>query len=167
MFGDFALDGFGGVHLFYDATDSFERLRYIKTPQQANAKWVASTSTGEQTWVDNLTRTTKPIVQAAIDSRAKMQQRFAQATQPGGKWETNLTAVTDAGIKQAATLKRAHYTTGVQDGSAKQLASITKIINYETQALTQLTPKSQAGSGKTRMNEWFDLMSAASGTLGA
>jgi len=159
--------GIGGAHLQRDDSPGYSTLRFIKTPQQANAKWVASTSTGEQTWVDNLNATQKPIVQAAVDARAKMQTRFAAATAPGGVWETHLLAVTDQGVKSAATAKRANYSTGVGQASQKQLRAITKIIAYETQALTQLTSKSQAGSGKTRMNEWFDLMSAAAGTLGA
>ena len=138
----------------------------MKTAAQGNAKWVASTSTGEQTWVDNLNSTSKPIVQAAIDSRSKMQSRFTAATNPGGTWERHLQAVGDAGVKAAATRKRANYTTGVGQASAKQLASMQKIIAYETTALSQLSAKSVA-SGKTRMNEWYDLMSAAAGTLGA
>ncbi len=139
----------------------------MKTAQQANQKWVASTAVGEQTWADNLNSTQKPIVQSAIASRSKMQAAFAQATAPGGSWETHLNAVGDAGIKQAALAKKGNYTTGVQQGSAAQLASITKIIAYEAAGLNTLTPKSQAGSGKTRMNEWFDYMSAGRGTLGA
>lgn len=167
MFDEVIFPSFGVAHLQREDEFTFDRLRFIKTPAQANAKWVASTSTGEQTWVDNLNATNKPIVQAAVDARAKMQTRFAAATAPGGKWETRLLAVTDQGVKSAATAKRANYSTGVGQASQKQLRAITKIIAYETQALTQLTSKSQAGSGKTRMNEWFDLMSAAAGTLGA
>lgn len=138
----------------------------MKTAAQGNAKWIASTSTGEQTWVDNLASTSKPIVQAAIDSRAKMQSRFASATAPGGTWERHLQAVGDAGVKAAAARKRTNYSTGVQQAGPKQLASMQKIIAYETTALTQLSSKAIA-SGKTRMNEWYDLMSAAAGTLGA
>jgi hypothetical protein len=167
MDSDFGTPTLGTSHHFAETNVSFERLRYIKTPQQANAKWVASTSTGEATWADNLQRTTKPIVQSAIDARPKMQQRFNEATQPGGRWETRLQAVGDAGIKAAANAKRGNYSQGVQQGSAKQLAAITKILAYEAQALGQLSPKSGAGSGRTRMNEWYDLMSAARGTLGA
>lgn len=163
--GDFAL-GFG-QHEHHYFPSSGDRLRYIKTPQQANAKWVASTSTGQETWATNLASTTKPIVQAALDARPKMQANFSAATQPGGVWERRLQAVGDAGIKQAAQNKKGNYATGVQQASAKQLKAITNILNYEATALGQLTPKSGTGSGRTRMNEWFDLMSAARGTLGA
>jgi hypothetical protein len=138
-----------------------------KTPQQAAAKWDASTAQGQQVWLTNLQSTQKPIVQSAIAARAKMQANWNTATQPGGVWETRLTAVGDAGIKQAAGQKAQNYSTGVQQAQPKFLAAITKIIAYENQALGQLSPKSGAGSGRTRMNEWFDLMSAARGTLGA
>ena len=65
----------------------------MKTPQQAAAKWDASTSQGQQTWVDNLTRTTKPIVAAAVAQRAVMQSNFNAATAPGGRWQSRLEAV--------------------------------------------------------------------------
>ncbi len=74
----------------------------MKTPQQAAAKWDASTSVGQQTWLTNLQNTQKPIVSAAIANRAVMQANFAQATQPGGIWEQRLSAVGDAGVKAAA-----------------------------------------------------------------
>jgi hypothetical protein len=138
----------------------------VKTAAQANAKWVASTSIGESTWATNLGNTTKPIAQAAVDARSKMQQRFAAATAPGGVWERHLLARGDGYIKSQAEKLKANYSTGVANASAKQLASITKIIAYEQNALTQLSSKATA-SGKTRMNEWYDLMSAAAGTLGA
>ena len=56
-----------------------------KTPQQAAQKWDASTSVGQQTWLQNLQATTKPIVASAIAQRAVMQSNFSQATQPGGR----------------------------------------------------------------------------------
>jgi hypothetical protein len=139
----------------------------VKTPAQANAKWVASTAVGQGTWLANLQSTQKPIVSAAIQARAKMQSAFQLATAPGGSWETHLNAVGDAGIKAAAAAKQNNYGNGVQQASAKQLASITKIIAYEQAGLATLTPKSAAGSGKLRMTEWFDYMSAGRGTLGA
>lgn len=139
----------------------------MKTPAQAAAKWNGSTSTGQQTWVDNLNATTKPIVQAAIDARGKMQAAFQAATQPGGPWERHLAAVGDGGVKQAARDKAGNYSTGVSQAQPKFLAAITKILAYEQAGLQTLTPKSQAGSGRTRMNEWFDYMSAGKGTLGA
>lgn len=139
----------------------------MKTAAQGNAKWIASTAQGAETWATNLGNTTKPIVASAIAARGKMQANFSTATQAGGSWETRLTAVGDAGIKAAAAAKQANYSTGVSNASSKQLASITKILAYEAAGLPTLTPKSQAGSGKTRMTEWFDYMSAGRGTLGA
>lgn len=139
----------------------------MKTPAQANAKWVASTAQGQQTWATNLQNTTKPITQAAVDARGKMQANFATATAAGGSWERNLLAGGDSYVKSQAAKLAQNYSTGVGNASAKQLASITKIIAYEQAGLSTLTPKSQAGSGKTRMNEWFDYMSAGKGTLGA
>jgi hypothetical protein len=157
----------GGSHLYRFEPESGDRLRYIKSPQQANAKWVASTSVGQDTWATNLQQTTKPIVSAAIQARSKMQSNFQAATAPGGIWERRLEQVGDAGIKSAAVAKKGNYATGVQQASAKQLSSITKILAYEAAGLGTLTPKSGAGSGRTRMNEWFDYMSAGRGTLGA
>lgn len=139
----------------------------MKTAAQANAKWVASTAQGQPTWLANLQGTQKPIVSAAIAARAKMQANWATAVAPGGSWETHLTAVGDAGVKAAAGAKQNNYGAGVQQASGKQLASITKILAYEAAGLSTLTPKSTPGSGKTRMTEWFDYMSAGRGTLGA
>lgn len=140
-----------------------------KTPQQANAKWIASTSTGEQTWAENLQQTTKPIVSAAIAARDRMQAHFNQATQPGGSWQTNLENVGDQGIKQAAVAKKANYTTGVQQAGAKQLAAITKVIAYEQAGLPAIyaMPKGGQANAKARMNAWSDYMAAGKGQLGA
>lgn len=157
----------GGSHMFYVEPESFDRLRYIKTPQQAATKWDSSTSTGQATWLQNLQSTQKPIVSAAIAARSKMQANFSTATQPGGSWDTHLNAVGDQGIKNAAAAKQGNYTLGVQQGQGNFLTAITKILAYEQAGLGTLTSKSQAGSGKTRMNEWFDYMSAGRGTLGA
>lgn len=139
----------------------------MKTAAQASAKWNSGTAGAEQTWVDNLNSTTKPIVSAAIAARPKMQANWLASIAAGGAWETHLNAVGDGGIKQAATAKKTNYTTGTQQGQGAFLAAITKIIAYEQAGLATLTPKSTAGSGKTRMNEWFDYMSAGRGTLGA
>jgi hypothetical protein len=139
----------------------------VKTAAQGNAKWIASTSTGTETWATNLQNTTKPITQAAVDARGKMQTNFATATQPGGKWERHLLAGGDGYVKSQAQAKKQNYANGVQQGSAKQLAALTKIIQYEQAGLNTLTPKSQPGSGRARMNEWYDYMSAGAGTLGA
>ena len=62
----------------------------MKTADQAAKKWDASTSVGQQTWLENLQGTTKPIVAAAIAARSPMQSNFATATQPGGVWESRL-----------------------------------------------------------------------------
>lgn len=139
----------------------------MKTAAQANAKWVASTAQGQGVWLQNLQGTTKPIVASAIAARGKMQSAWNAATAPGGKWETHLNAVGDVGVKAAAAAKQNNYGNGVAQASAKQLASITKILAYEAAGLATLTPKSQAGSGRTRMNEWHDYMLAGAGTLGA
>jgi hypothetical protein len=140
-----------------------------KTPQQANAKWVASTSQGTQTWVDNLNSTTKPIVSAAIANRTVMQANFAQSTQPGGQWERNLSAVGDAGIKQAAREKAQNYTNGVTQGAAKQLAAITKIIAYEQAGLPAIygMASGTTAAGIARASAWINYMAAGKGQLGA
>jgi hypothetical protein len=140
-----------------------------KTAAQANEKWVASTSQGTQTWVDNLNSTTKPIVAAAIANRNVMQANFSQATQPGGQWERNLSAVGDAGIKAAARAKSGNYTTGVQQGAGKQLASITKILAYENAGLPAIyaMPSGTTGAGIARASAWITYMAAGKGQLGA
>lgn len=166
---DFLSDGpaLGGAHLSRFEPDSFDRPRYIKTPAQANAKWVASTATGQQTWVDNLNSTTKPITQAAVNARQLMQARFLASTAAGGPWETHLLARGDGYVKSQATKLAQNYGTGVAGASAKQLAAITKIIAYEATGLTQLPAKGGPGTGKARMDAWFDYMSAGRGSLGA
>jgi len=141
----------------------------VKTPQQANQKWIASTSVGEQTWVQNLQSTTKPIVQAAVAQRAVMQANFNQATAPGGRWQTALEAVGDAGIKSAAQAKAGNYSTGVQQAGPKQLAAITKIMAYEAAGLPAIyaMPKGTTAAGVARASAWIQYMAAGKGQLGA
>lgn len=141
----------------------------MKTPQQAAQKWDASTSVGQQTWLDNLQRTTKPIVGAAVAQRSVMQSNFQQATAPGGVWQTRLEAVGDAGIKQAAQAKAGNYSTGVSQAQPKFLAAITKIIAYEQAGLPQIysMPKGTTAAGIARATAWIQYMAAGKGQLGA
>lgn len=141
----------------------------MKTPQQAAAKWDASTSVGQTTWLQNLQATTKPIVQAAINQRAVMQANFSASTQPGGRWETRLSAVGDAGVKQAAAAKAGNYSTGVQQAQPKFLAAITKIIAYESAGLPAIyaMPSGTTAAGVARASAWIQYMAAGKGQLGA
>jgi hypothetical protein len=141
----------------------------VKTPQQAAQKWDASTSQGQQTWVDNLTRTTKPIVAAAVAQRGIMQSNFQAATAPGGIWQSRLEAVGDAGIKSAAAAKAANYGTGVSQAQPKFLAAITKILAYEAQGLPAIyaMPKGTTAAGVARASAWIQYMAAGKGQLGA
>jgi hypothetical protein len=141
----------------------------VKTPAQAAAKWQASTSVGQQTWVDNLSATTKPIVQAAINQRSVMQANFAASTQPGGRWENNLNAVGDSGIKAAAREKAGNYSTGVAQGVGKFTTSIGKIIAYEQQGRPAIyaMPSGSTAAGVARASAWIQYMAAGKGQLGA
>ena len=141
----------------------------MKTPQQAATKWNNSTATGEQTWVDNLQATTKPIVAAAVAQRSVMQANFAAATAPGGRWQSNLEAVGDSGIKAAAKAKSANYGTGVQQAQPKFLSSITKIIAYEAAGLPAIyaMPSGTTAAGIARATAWIQYMAAGKGQLGA
>ena len=140
-----------------------------KTPQQALAKWEASTSVGQATWLTNLQSTTKPIVQAAINQRAVMQANFNQATQPGGVWETNLAKVGDAGVKSAAAAKANNYGQGVSQGAAKFSSAITKILAYENAGLPAIyaMPSGTTQAGVARASAWIQYMAAGKGQLGA
>jgi hypothetical protein len=140
-----------------------------KTPQQAAAKWDASTSLGATAWLQGLQQTTKPIVQAAINNRATMQSNFNAATQPGGLWETRLSAVGDAGIKSAAAAKSGNYATGVSQAQPKFLAAITKIIAYENAGLPAIyaMPSGTTAAGVARASAWIQYMAAGKGQLGA
>lgn len=141
----------------------------MKTAAQAAAKWDQSTAVGQQTWVDNLQRTTKPIVAAAIAQRGVMQAAFAQATAPGGRWERALEAVGDAGIKAAAAAKAGNYGTGVSQAQPKFAAAITKILAYEAAGLPAIysMPSGTTAAGVARATAWIQYMAAAKGTLGA
>jgi hypothetical protein len=141
----------------------------MKTPQQAAAKWDSSTAQGQQTWLENLQRTTKPIVSAAIAQRATMQSNFSQATAPGGRWERNLEAVGDAGVKSAAGAKQANYGSGVSQAQPKFLAAITKVMAYEAAGLPAIyaMPKGTTQAGIARATAWIQYMAAGKGQLGA
>jgi len=140
-----------------------------KTPQQAAAKWDASTSLGGPAWLQGLQSTTKPIVQAAINNRAQMQANFNQATQPGGLWESRLSAVGDAGIKQAAAAKSSNYANGVSQAQPKFLSAITKILAYENAGLPAIyaMPSGTTAAGVARASAWIQYMAAGKGQLGA
>ena len=140
-----------------------------KTPQQAAAKWDASTSTGQANWLQGLQQTTKPIVAAAVAQRAVMQSNFNQATQAGGIWQSRLEAVGDGGIKQAAAAKQGNYGTGVTQAQPKFLAAITKILQYEQAGLPAIysMPSGTTAAGIARASAWITYMAAGKGSLGA
>ena len=141
----------------------------MKTAQQAAAKWDASTSTGQQTWLQNLQGTTKPIVASAVAARGAMQANFAAATAAGGVWQRRLEAVGDSGIKSAAAAKANNYATGVQQAQPKFLAAITKILAYEAAGLPAIysMPSGTTQAGINRAVAWIQYMAAGRGTLGA
>jgi len=140
-----------------------------KTPAQANEKWVASTSIGQQAWLQGLQSTTKPIVGAAVANAGAAISNYSAALAPGGVWQRNLEAVGDAGIKAAAQAKAQNYTTGVQQGASKQLASITKIMAYENAGLPAIyaMPSGTTAAGIARATAWIQYMAAGRGQLGA
>src|SRR5215469_18188716 len=140
-----------------------------KTPAQANEKWVASTSIGQQAWLQGLQSTTKPIVGAAVANAGAAISNYSAALAPGGVWQRNLEAVGDAGIKAAAQAKAQNYTTGVQQGQPKFLAAITKIIAYENAGLPQIyaMPSGTTAAGIARASAWIQYMAAGKGQLGA
>lgn len=141
----------------------------MKTPQQAAQKWDASTSQGQSVWLQNLQSTTKPIVGAAVANRAVMQSNFAQATQPGGIWQSRLESVGDAGIKAAAAAKANNYSTGVTQAQPKFLSAITKILAYESAGLPAIysMPSGTTAAGIARASAWITYMAAGKGSLGA
>ena len=141
----------------------------MKTPQQAAAKWDASTAVGQATWLQNLQATTKPIVAAAVANAGVAVSNYSQALQPGGTWQRSLEAVDDAGIKAAAAAKQQNYTTGVQQAQPKFLSAITKIIAYEQQGLPQIysMPSGTTAAGIARASAWIQYMAAGKGQLGA
>jgi len=141
----------------------------MKTAAQAAAKWAASTSQGQQTWVDNLSSTTKPIVQAAINNRAIAVTKYTAALQPGGIWEQHLLAVGDAGVKQGARDKAANYGAGVSQAVPKFTSAIGKIIQYEQAGLGAIysMPSGTIAASKARASAWIDYMHAGKGQLGA
>lgn len=141
----------------------------MKTAAQAAAKWDASTAQGQQTWLQNLQQTTKPITAAAVAQRAVMQSNFQSATAPGGVWESRLTAVGDAGIKAAAAAKANNYATGVQQAQPKFQAAITKILAYEAAGLPAIEsmPSGTTEAGVARASAWIRYMAAGKGQLGA
>ena len=140
-----------------------------KTPQQAAAKWDASTALGQTAWLQGLQSTTKPIVGTAVARAGVAVANYGAALAPGGVWQRRLEAVGDSGIKAAAAAKAQNYTTGVQQGQPKFLSAITKIIAYENNGLPQIysMPSGTTAAGIARASAWIQYMAAGRGQLGA
>jgi hypothetical protein len=98
-----------------------------------------------------------------------MQANFAQATAPGGRWQSRLEAVGDSGIKAAAAAKAGNYATGVQQAQPKFLSAITKIIAYENAGLPAIhaMASGNTAAGIARASAWITYMAAGKGQLGA
>jgi hypothetical protein len=161
------------AHLQFDHEPVYTVERGIKTAQQAYAKWLANTSAASGangSWATNLGSTTKPIVDAAVAQKTVMTTNFQRAVNDG-KWEANLRAVGDAGIKSAAKAKADNYGTGTAEnspGAQKMNTALVKIVAYETANLPTIyaMAKGTLAAGKARMNAWADIMAAGAGTFG-
>lgn len=172
VFDLFELEPFAGERLHHVEPSSMTRPRFIKSAAQAFAKWEAGTQAAggaQGSWVENLTSTNKPIVEAALAQTQTMKTNFARAIDDG-KYEAGLRKVGDAGIKAAARAKADNYTTGTQAGSpgaTKMNAFLGKLIAYEAQNLPQIyaMPKGTLAQGKARMNAWADIMAAGAGSF--
>lgn len=140
-----------------------------KTPQQALAKWEASTAVGGQTWLQNLQSTTKPIVATAVARANVAVANYSAALAPGGLWARRLEAVGDAGIKAAAAAKSQNYATGVSQAGPKFQSAITKILAYENAGLPSIyaMPSGSTAAGIARASAWIQYMAAGKGQLGA
>lgn len=173
LFNALELDLGFGQHLHRVDAPSLDRPRFIKTAAQAYAKWLAGTaaaSGANGSWAENLGTTTKPIVARAIEQKQTMLTNFQRSVQDG-KWENNLAAVGDAGIKAAAKAKADNYGTGTAAGSpgaTKFNSVLGRIIAYEASNLPQIysMPKGTLAQGKARMNAWADIMAAGAGSFG-
>ena len=166
---DFGLAFFGDVHLQHVELEPSWRDRGIKDQATASAKWNAGTQAAGQTWSQGIARTTKPIVSAAIAARASMQANFASATAPGGRWETNLNAVGDSGIKAAAATAEPMYLAGTERAQGKFNTAIGKILQAEANILPSIyamASGTQAAS-EQRMLSFSRQMHALKGSLGA
>lgn len=138
----------------------------MKSPLQANAKWKNNTTQATQTWLANLQGTTKPIVAAAVAQTQNAVNNYSESL-TSGRWARALEAVGDAGIKAAAAAKQANFGTGVNAAGEKQLAVITKIMNYESQGLPAIygMPKGNTAAGIARASAWITYMAAGKGSF--
>ena len=139
-------------------------LRFIPTAQQAADSWESRATAETTKWSANLQGTSKPIVQAAIAQKSVMKSNFAQSVD-SGRWEQNLSAVGDAGIKAAAKAKEGNFGTGITAGKSKYLAKIGPLLTYIQGGLPQLEsmPKGTTAAGVARATYWIQYMAGAKG----
>lgn len=141
----------------------------MKSVAVATAKWNTGTQGAGQTWVQGIQQTTKPIVAAAIAARGAAVTNYTTALQPGGVWETRLSAVGDAGIKAAAVTAEPMYVAGTLRAQPKFATAITKILAAEANILPSIysLPSGTQAASENRMLSFSRQMHALRGTLGA
>ena len=141
----------------------------MKSLATTTAKWNAGTQAAGTTWSSGIAQTTKPIVAAAIAARQAAITNFTAALQPGGVWETRLSAVGDAGIKAAAATAEALYTAGTLRAQPKFAAAAQKILAAEANILPSIysLPSGTQAAGDNRMLSFSRQMHALRGTLAA
>lgn len=136
----------------------------IATAQQAADAWESGAQGATTKWATNLQQTNKPIVAAAVAQASVAKANYAQSID-SGRWQRNLEAVGDAGIKAAANAKQGNYGTGVSVAKPKYLAKIGPLLQYIAAGLPQLEsmPSGTTGAGVARATFWIQYMAAGKG----
>lgn len=151
-------------HLQRFEPESFDRLRYIKSPSDGAAKWLTGAQGAEDAWSTGLQNTTKDIVGNAIKQASVAKINFAAAID-SNRWQNALTRVGNAGIKAAAAAKKANYSTGIAAGQNAYLAAAQKLYPYIAagQAQIESMPSGTIAASKARASAWIDYMHAGKG----
>lgn len=152
------------VHLQRFEPESFDRLRYIKSPADGAARWLAGAQGAEDAWNQGLQTTTKDIVGNAIRQKDVAVRNFADALN-SGRWANGLTKVGNGGIKSAAAKKKQNYGTGIAAGLDAYTAAAQKLYPYIAAGQNQIEsmPSGTIAASKARASAWIDYMHAGKG----
>lgn len=120
----------------------------MKTAQQAAAKYQASATTAQQTWLQGIQNTSVDVMGRAVNAIPAAIQGYTNSLQSGAYARAVQASGGTANWKTKSEAKAANYSVGITAGMQKFDSAITKILAAEATAVSQLGPRGPVGSAQ-------------------
>lgn len=120
----------------------------MKTAQQAAAKYQASATTAQATWLEGVQNTTVDVMGRAVNAIPAAIQGYTQSLQSGAYARAVAASGGTANWKTKAQAKQQNYGVGIQAGLPKFESAIGKIMQALPGIVNSLPARGPVGSAQ-------------------